>query len=51
MIKDRDSASPTGKKGTAWNIANAAVFPASDKAACINGVVSPVDGFLIWKQA
>jgi NAD(P)-dependent dehydrogenase (short-subunit alcohol dehydrogenase family) len=32
--------------GTAWDIANAAVFLASDDAAYINGVELPVDGGL-----
>ncbi|MFC1796473.1 SDR family NAD(P)-dependent oxidoreductase [Pseudomonadota bacterium] len=51
MIEDRNSASPTGKMGEAWDIANAAVFLASDKAAYINGVILPVDGALLCKQA
>ena len=51
MIKDRNAASPTGKMGEAWDIANAAVFLASDKAAYINGVILPVDGALLCKQA
>jgi len=51
MIADRNAASPTGKMGEAWDIANAAVFLASDKAAYINGVILPVDGSLICKQA
>ena len=51
MIEDRNAASPTGKMGEAWDIANAAVFLASDKAAYINGVILPVDGSLLCKQA
>jgi NAD(P)-dependent dehydrogenase (short-subunit alcohol dehydrogenase family) len=51
MIADRNAASPTGKMGEAWDIANAAVFLASDKAAYINGVILPIDGSLICKQA
>ncbi len=51
MVSDRNTASPTGKMGEAWDIANAALFLASDKAAYINGVVLPVDGSLICKQA
>ena len=51
MIADRNAASPTGKMGEAWDIANAAVFLASDKAAYINGVILPVEGSLICKQA
>lgn len=44
MRAARDRAVPTGKMGTAWDIANAAVFLASDEAAFINGVCLPVDG-------
>lgn len=51
MIEDRDAASPTGRMGEAWDIANAAVFLASDEAAYINGVILPVDGALLCKQA
>ena len=44
MIRARDAMSPTGKMGDAWDIANAAVFLASDDARFVNGVVLPVDG-------
>ena len=33
-----------GKMGTAWDVANAALFLASDEAAFITGVLLPVDG-------
>ena len=46
MIAARHKISPTGRMGTAWDIANAAVFLASDDAAYINGVELPVDGGL-----
>ncbi len=46
MIAARDAMSPTGKMGTAWDVAKAAVFLASDDAAYINGVCLPVDGGL-----
>jgi NAD(P)-dependent dehydrogenase (short-subunit alcohol dehydrogenase family) len=46
MVKARDKLSPTGKMGSAWDVANAAVFLASDDAAYINGVALPVDGGL-----
>jgi NAD(P)-dependent dehydrogenase (short-subunit alcohol dehydrogenase family) len=35
---------PLGHQGTAWDIAAAALFLASDEAAFITGVVLPVDG-------
>ena len=44
MRAARDQAIPMGKMGTAWDIANAAVFLASDEAAFITGVCLPVDG-------
>ena len=44
MREARNRAVPTGRMGTAWDIANAAVFLASDAAGFINGVCLPVDG-------
>jgi NAD(P)-dependent dehydrogenase (short-subunit alcohol dehydrogenase family) len=44
MREARNQAVPTGKMGTAWDIAHAAVFLASDEASFINGVCLPVDG-------
>jgi NAD(P)-dependent dehydrogenase (short-subunit alcohol dehydrogenase family) len=35
---------PLGHQGTAWDVANAALFLASDEASFITGVVLPVDG-------
>jgi NAD(P)-dependent dehydrogenase (short-subunit alcohol dehydrogenase family) len=35
---------PLGHQGTAWDVAHAALFLASDDAAFITGVVLPVDG-------
>lgn len=40
----RAAAVPLGRQGTAWDVANAALFLASDEAAFITGVVLPVDG-------
>lgn len=44
MRKARHAASPMGRMGTAWDVANAAAFLASNEAAYITGVVLPVDG-------
>jgi NAD(P)-dependent dehydrogenase (short-subunit alcohol dehydrogenase family) len=46
MRRKRDAMSPTGRMGTAWDVAKAAVFLASDDASYINGVCLPVDGGL-----
>ncbi|MBS1838349.1 MAG: SDR family oxidoreductase, partial [Actinobacteria bacterium] len=35
---------PLGRQGTAWDVANAALFLASDEAAFITGVCLAVDG-------
>ena len=51
MIQARHEASPTGRMGTAWDIANAAVFLASDEAQYINAVCLPVDGGLTARCA
>ena len=41
----RDAMVPLGKKmGTAWDVAHAVAFLASDEAAFITGVLLPVDG-------
>ena len=42
----RHAATPTGRMGTAWDVAHAAVFLASDDASYINAVCLPVDGGL-----
>ena len=44
MVAARDAQGPMGKMGTAWDIANAAVFLASDEAKFVTGVCLPVDG-------
>jgi len=45
LIKARDSMVPLGaKQGSAWDVANAALFLASDEAQFITGVLLPVDG-------
>jgi NAD(P)-dependent dehydrogenase (short-subunit alcohol dehydrogenase family) len=45
LIARRDAQVPLGgKMGTAWDVANAALFLASDEARFITGVNLPVDG-------
>jgi NAD(P)-dependent dehydrogenase (short-subunit alcohol dehydrogenase family) len=45
LIKERDGLVPLGgKMGTAWDVADAALFLASDEARFITAVVLPVDG-------
>ena len=44
MIAIRNRASPTGKMGTGWDTAYAALFLASDEAGFISGAILPVDG-------
>jgi NAD(P)-dependent dehydrogenase (short-subunit alcohol dehydrogenase family) len=38
-----------GRQGTGWDVANAAVFLASDEAAFITGVSLPVDGGMLMR--
>jgi len=42
----RHAASPTGSMGTPWEVAEVALFLASDRASYVNGVLLPVDGGL-----
>lgn len=45
LIRTRDASVPLGAKmGTAWDVAYAALFLASDEAKFITGVILPVDG-------
>ena len=45
LIAQRDAQVPLGRTmGTAWDVANAALFLASDEARFITGVLLPVDG-------
>jgi NAD(P)-dependent dehydrogenase (short-subunit alcohol dehydrogenase family) len=45
LIKGRDAMVPLrGGQGSAWDVANAAVFLASDEARFVTGVLLPVDG-------
>ena len=45
VAAERDAKVPLGRKmGTAWDVANAALFLASDEAGFVTGVALPVDG-------
>ena len=45
IMRERDARVPLrGRQGTAWDVANAALFLASDEADFITGVALPVDG-------
>ncbi len=51
MIRsERDALVPMGRMGSAWDVAEAAVFLASDQARYITGVLLPVDGGLLLKR-
>jgi len=47
--KERDAQVPMGKMGTAWDIAHAAVYLASDEASYVSGVLLPVGGAFLCK--
>lgn len=50
IIADRNSRVPLGRKGgSGWDVANAALFLASDEAQFITGVSLPVDGGALLK--
>lgn len=49
LLAVRHEASPTGRMGTPWDVAHAALFLASDDAAYVNGVCLPVDGGLVQR--
>lgn len=51
MVRARNEASPTGRMGTAWDVAHAALFLASDEAQYITAVILPVDGGLTARAA
>lgn len=46
MMAGRDTLSPTGSMGEGWDVANAALFLASDEAKYINGMLLHVDAGL-----
>ena len=47
----RRRGAPLGTEGTAWDVAAAALFLASDEARWISGAMLPVDGGLLATQA
>ena len=50
VAAERDAKVPLrGKMGTGWDVANAALFLASDEANFITGVALPVDGGALVK--
>ena len=49
MIETRDAICPTGKMGSGWDVASAALFLASDDAKYITGTQLVVDGGLIGR--
>jgi NAD(P)-dependent dehydrogenase (short-subunit alcohol dehydrogenase family) len=48
LVRARDARSPTGRMGTPWDIAQTAVFLASDEAPYLTGQLFGVDGGLSW---
>ena len=46
MITLRDAMCPTGKQGESWDVANAALFLASDESKYVTGTTLVVDGAL-----
>lgn len=51
MVAARDALSPTGKMGDSFDVANAALFLASEESRYVNGVCLPVDGGLVQSSA
>jgi len=49
LVARRHGSSPTGAMGSAWDIAWASVYLASDEARYVNGVLLPVDGGMTCK--
>jgi NAD(P)-dependent dehydrogenase (short-subunit alcohol dehydrogenase family) len=51
MVAKRDAQCPMGHMGDAWDVANAALFLASDESRYVTGVALPVDGGITMKFA
>jgi NAD(P)-dependent dehydrogenase (short-subunit alcohol dehydrogenase family) len=51
LREKRRLASPLGLEGSPWDVANAAVYLASDEARWVTGVVLPVDGGVLLTSA
>jgi NAD(P)-dependent dehydrogenase (short-subunit alcohol dehydrogenase family) len=49
MVRKRDAMCPMGRMGTAWDVAHAALFLASDEACYVSGAELVVDGALSVK--
>lgn len=46
ILEARDARAPMGRQGTPWEMANAALFLASDEASYVSGLLMVVDGAL-----
>lgn len=46
ILADRNARCPMGRQGSSWEIANAALFLASDEASYVSGMLLAVDGAL-----
>ncbi|MBF4458906.1 MULTISPECIES: SDR family NAD(P)-dependent oxidoreductase [unclassified Pseudoclavibacter] len=51
MLAARNALSPTGTMGEPYDVANAALFLASDEAKYVNAVCLPVDGGLVQQSS
>jgi NAD(P)-dependent dehydrogenase (short-subunit alcohol dehydrogenase family) len=51
LREKRRLASPLGREGTPWDVANAAVYLHSDEARWVTGVMLPVDGGVLLTSA
>ncbi|MGB3413826.1 MAG: SDR family NAD(P)-dependent oxidoreductase [Microbacteriaceae bacterium] len=51
MLAARNALSPTGKMGDSFDVANAALYLASDEAKYVNGITLAVDGGLIQRAS